>query len=547
MTPTYCTRCDSEDCRCFTSAGIARTGGLPPEARPKLRAVDPVASPPKAAPLSPPEVNGAELLDDVADYVARYVAFPSQASRDAVALWAVHTHTIQAAESTPRLALLSPEKGSGKTRTLEVLDLIVPGPMHAANLSAAALFRQIAAKPVVSLLMDECDTYLGPRVAEKHEELRALVNAGHRRGAVAYRCVGEPSKMQVVEFPAFAAVALAGIGDLPDTIIDRSIVIRMKRRAPDERIEQFRRRQVAPKGEALRKRLAVWAEANLSRLSDARPSLPTGIVDRAADVWEPLIALGDAAGGDWPGRARKAAVDLQGARMASDPSLGVQLLADVRDIFTHTSEDRLSSHELVDRLCALEEAPWGDLRGKPIDARGVARRLRPFDVRPHSIRRGDQVSKGYEQADFHDAWMRYLPALHPSQSVTTVTPLQPLVESSRAVTDQKGVTDANVTGESTATENRPSTREVTAVTVVTDPETRKARTEDDNGRAHDEAVDLLKVKLGAKVETTDRTGRPPANRTGGTSEKFSEVPKGATRDKVGVTTGEDDIAPLGSH
>lgn len=182
-------------------------------------------------------MNPAQLLDDVEAFLARFVAFPSEAARIAVTLWVPHCHSLEAFESTPRLALLSPEKGSGKTRTLEVLDLLVPTPMHTVNMSAAALFRQVADKQP-TLLMDECDTYLGWRVAQKHEELRGLVNAGHRRGAVAYRVRKE--SLKVDEFPAFAAAALAGIGDLPDTIIDRSIVVRMKRRALSEKIAPFR-------------------------------------------------------------------------------------------------------------------------------------------------------------------------------------------------------------------------------------------------------------------------------------------------------------------
>ncbi|MGI8406963.1 MAG: DUF3631 domain-containing protein [Actinomycetota bacterium] len=365
-----------------------------------------------------PQAHLAKLLDDLRRLFHRYIVFPSVEACDTLALWTLHTHVFEAFESTPRLALLSPEKGSGKTRTLELLDLLVPEPMHAVNLSAAALFRMIQSKGRVTLLLDECDTYLGPRVAKDHEELRGLINAGHRRGAVAYRCVGEPSKMEIREFPAFAPVALAGIGDLPDTVLDRAAVIPMRRRAPGERVEDFRRRKVQGPAEDLKKRCSEWAATAVDALSLAEPEMPVGITDRPADVWEPMIAIGDMAGSAWGTRARAAAVALNNIRQKVDPSLGVQLLRDVRRIFAERKTDRLFTVDLVTALCGLDESPWGDLRGKEIDARGVARRLRPYDIRPKQIRDGES-KKGYERGDFLDSWSRYLP--DPPGTETSVT------------------------------------------------------------------------------------------------------------------------------
>jgi Protein of unknown function (DUF3631) len=411
-----------------------------------------------------PASVGAALLNDLASFLSRFVAFPSREARDAVALWVPHAHALDAFESTPRLAALSPEKGSGKTRLLEVLDLLLPNPMHAVNISAPALFRQIGGSKRPELLADEADTYLGLRVAKDHEELRGLVNAGHRRGAVAYRCVGEPSKMQVVEFPAFCAVALAGIGDLPDTIIDRSIVIKMRRRAPHERIEQFRLRKVRPEGERLRDRCAAWAQANLEALTEAEPLMPRGITDRAADVWEALFAIADSAQGEWPARARAAAIRLNEERRASDPSLGVQLLADIKVIFEKKDTDRVSTEELVDLLCGMEEAPWGELRGKPIDPRGVARRLKPFGVGPKQIRFDDVTKKGYEIGDFLDPWGRYLAP--PEESETSETAGTPQVAGPESVTYEPPVSLASETDRKRETPLGPPARDVASVSAV---------------------------------------------------------------------------------
>jgi hypothetical protein len=147
--------------------------------------------------------------------------------------------------------------------------------------------------------------------------------------------------------------------------------------------------------------------------------MPPGITDRAADVWEPLVAIGDAAGGDWPIRARNAAVVLNGERLVADPSFGVRLLVDIRSAFDEDGADRLTSTDLVTRLCAGEETPWGDLRGKALDPRGLARRLKPYGIRPGQHRFGHDTGKGYLRSDFTDAWNRYLPPAQGGETTET--------------------------------------------------------------------------------------------------------------------------------
>lgn len=370
--------------------------------------------------ISDPRMTRADttLLDDLDDFVSLFLRFPSLAARRAVVLWAAHAHAITAFESTPRLALLSPEKQSGKTRTLEVLDLLVPNPLHVSNASAAALFRAVEANQP-TLLFDECDTYFGPR-AREHEELRGLINTGHRRGATALRCVGEGTKMTTREFATYAAVALAGIGDLPDTVLDRSVIIRMKRRAPDEVVEAFRYRKVKPVADSLRDRLATWAEMHWDTLSTLEPELPEGLTDRPADVWEPLIAVGDVAGGNWPDWARDAAKELNAVRLSADQSLGVRLLSDIRQVFDDKKTNRLSTDELLGALNEMGEAPWGALRGEPLDPRRLARFLHRYDVSSKQIRFDpDTTLKGYATTDFYDAWQRYLSPLGNSETDET--------------------------------------------------------------------------------------------------------------------------------
>ena len=273
-------------------------------------------------------------------------------------------------------------------------------------MSSASLFRVVAHQDgLPTVLFDEVDTIFGPR-AKEHEEVRGVLNAGHRRGASAWRCVTKGKTIEPEEFPCFCAVALAGLGDLPDTILTRSVIVRMRRRAPGETVEPYRRREHAPDGYALRDRLAEWATLIRPTLN-TNPSMPDGITDRAADVWESLLSIADAAGGDWPTRARVAAVTLVTLALGETPSLGVRLLADLKTIFAET--DALSTVDLLVALHGIEEGPWPDLRGKALDARRLANLLKPYGIASKPIRLSTGVVRGYAKQDFHDAWVRYIP------------------------------------------------------------------------------------------------------------------------------------------
>lgn len=347
-------------------------------------------------------------LSEVAEFLEGYVAFPSVEARDAVALWVTHTHAIEAAATTPRLSIRSAEKMCGKSRLLEVLELVTARPVLAVNISVAALFRSIG-EPPPAILWDEVDALFRGGNDPGREDLRALLNSGYRRGASVLRMVGEGKKLEVRAFPTFAPVALAGIGNLPDTINDRSIVVELRRRLLREKVRPFRRRTAEPEARELRERLEAWAGQNLKALERARPSMPDGLSDRAQDLWEPLLAFADLAGGSWPERARKAAVELAKVGQDQDGSWGVRLLTDLRAVFRrHGDPDALPTATLVEELVALEESPWGDLRGRPLNDRSLAQRLRPYGARPKQVRIGEITLKGYVRSELEEAWERYL-------------------------------------------------------------------------------------------------------------------------------------------
>lgn len=185
--------------------------------------------------------QGERVIQTVHEFLGRFVSYPSEHAHTAHALWIVHTHLMSNWESTPRLAFLSPEPASGKTRALEVTELLVPNPVSVVNVSVAYLFRKVGSDDGTTILFDEIDTVFGPK-AKDNEDVRGLLNAGHRRGATAGRCVARGSVVITEEIPAYAPVALAGLGWLPDTLLSRSIIIRMRRRHASERVEPFRRR-----------------------------------------------------------------------------------------------------------------------------------------------------------------------------------------------------------------------------------------------------------------------------------------------------------------
>ena len=305
------------------------------------------------------------------------------------------------------------------------------------NVSPAYLFRKVsddAGLPTV--LFDEIDTVFGPR-ARDNEDLRGLLNAGHRRHATAGRCVVKGRTVETEELPAYCAVAMAGLGNLPDTILTRSVVVRMRKKAPNERASPYRPRIDDGDGADLYRRLEAWAEALRDRVAeivDALPELPAGIVDRDADVWEPLISIANAVGGDWPSRARVAAVTLvTQSRERGDVSLGVRLLADLREVF-RDAEHRSTEH-LLTALHNLPEAPWGDLRGRPIDARQLANYLRQYEVRPKVLREPGVAStvRGYSRQDLYEAWLRYLPPIGDDDNEGLIG--LPLQEDETSVTD----------------------------------------------------------------------------------------------------------------
>jgi hypothetical protein len=364
-----------------------------------------------AIPPSPP--GGAGLLGELHAALTRYVVLPSPQAADAVTLWVAATHAQPAWEHAPRLAVVSPLKRCGKSRLLDVVAETCYRPLITVNATIAAVVRSLGEDPP-TLLVDEADTLWGTKKqADANEDLRGLLNAGHQRNRPMLRW--DVTTRTLEQLGTFAMAMLAAIGDLPDTIMDRAVVVRMRRRGPSEHVDPYRTRRDAPPLNQLRDRLTGWARAHLRDLHDAQPSMP--LEDRAADTWEPLIAIADLAQGDWPARARAAAATMTAAEAQheEDTSASVRLLGDLREAFGDA--EALYSTTMLDRLHKLDDAPWADWYGRPLSTRDLAKLLRPYDVRAKNVReQGGEPRKGYTRQDLHEPWTRYLPLhpLHPS-------------------------------------------------------------------------------------------------------------------------------------
>ncbi|MFH9578509.1 DUF3631 domain-containing protein [Streptomyces globisporus] len=393
---------------------------------------------PNPQPKAP--IDGAALLDAVEAFHRRFNVFPTESAYVAVALWDAHAHLIDCFETTPRIAFLSPEPGSGKSRALEIVELLTPRPMSTVSASANALYRLVdSAEGLPTVLFDEVDTIFGPK-AGADEALRGFLNAGYRRIGGALRCVGDGSNQNAQVFGSYCAVAMAGLGSLPDTVLTRSVIIRMRKRAPNEKVESYRQRIHEKQGHALRDRIAKWADTVRDQVANAWPEMPDGVTDRPADVWEPLLAVADAAGGTWPARARAACLDLINAGQDNDEaSLGVRLLTDLRDT-VFCGADRVPTAVILEILLRMDDAPWGDLDDKPLNSRTLAKLLGQYvtpaikPIKPRGIRTASGTPKGYYAEDLRDAWTRYCPP-PPEQSATSATSATPQVSGRESVAD----------------------------------------------------------------------------------------------------------------
>ncbi len=377
------------------------------------------------------------ILDELYDYVGRFIAYPSEHARVAHVAWIAHTYLLPAFYATPRLAVLSPEKRSGKTRLLEITKLLVQNPVSMISPSPASLYTLIEGLEVMpTLLIDEIG-----RMLERKDigEFFTIAEAGFQPGQSVPKVTFDPVR-KVEHFKVYAPLLMAGIDNnrMPDTILDRSITVRMKRNIGPRL--RYRSRKHAEEGIALGKKIAEWAKTVLEKAKTIEPLMPDELNDREQDKWEPLFIVGwlidqsvtpgiignsrnqGKICNTWEGRIRKAALEISHEDKEIEPASNSEtLLRDICNVFNELDCEKLRTTELLEKLNALEEAPWSTfMYGRPLNGKGLADLLKPHFIKPQTIRFGSGTDKGYHKSFFKDAWRRYL-GIHPETSVTAVT------------------------------------------------------------------------------------------------------------------------------
>ena len=352
-------------------------------------------------PCSEP-INPALLLTDIATTIRRFIVCCEEVSH-AVALWIAMTWFIAVVQVAPLAVITSPEKRCGKTLLLRLIGRLSARTITASNISPSSLFRSIDAwQP--TLLIDEVDAFM-----KDNEELRGLLNSGHTRdSAYVIRTVGEnfiPTK-----FSTWGAKALAGIGHVADTLMDRAIILELRRKLPHEKIKRIRYAE-PHMFDDLSSKLARFAEDYSEEVRQARPPLPDSLNDRAQDNWEPLLAIAMSAGDEWLRIGTTAALKLSGVESTSQ-TIGTELLSDIKEIFEEKKVDRLSTAELIKGLIADAEKPWATFsKGFPITPRQIANILKGYGIQSKTIRIGyGETPKGYEKNQFNEAFLRYIPS-----------------------------------------------------------------------------------------------------------------------------------------
>jgi hypothetical protein len=385
----------------------------------------------------PDVVNGKELLDELVVVVKQFVVLPRWAA-EALALWILHTFAYELRDVSAYLGVESPEKRCGKTTLLTVLGELVNRPVVASNISSPAFFRVIQqTKP--TLLIDEADTFL-----QGNDELRGILNSGYtRKTAFVWRVSQEGGgqrtevggqrsegggqrsegggqregggqgrkggasqyEVKAVKFSCWCPKVMAAIGRLPETLADRCIVIRMQRKLGDEKCDSTRNLDAR----AMTRRCVRFVRDNAGTISGAEPNIPESLNDRAADIWAPLFALADLAGEDWPKKARAAAISLSmGAQESS--AIGA-LLFDLFAVFSMSKQKRLFTRTLVYGLNTLfTERPWMEgLKKGEATERWLSFQLRPYGIKPKTMRIKNKRAKGYLFEEFRDIFKRYIP------------------------------------------------------------------------------------------------------------------------------------------
>lgn len=355
-------------------------------------------------PYAEPITDIAIVADHIYQILDDHIAC-TEAVKVAATLWIVMTWLIPASQILPIAWINAPEKRCGKSTLLTLMSRLSKKSLSTSNITKSALFRSIESyKP--TLFIDEIDTFIND-----NEGIRGVLNAGHSRdNPYIIRCVGDDN--EPVLFNVFGAKAISGIGRIPDTLIDRSISLTLRRKMKNESKKRVRDLP-ADITNTIQSKLARWSGDNMLAVKEADPVLPISINDRAQDNWQILFKIAMLLGEEWLEKAHKSCMEISGSD-SDEPSSNEQLLSDIRTVFSLTKTNRLLSRDLLTELRRDPEMSWSTYNeGKTITLRQIAKKLSAFHISSKDLRaldiNGNEVrGKGYDITDFQDAFSRYL-------------------------------------------------------------------------------------------------------------------------------------------
>ena len=350
-------------------------------------------------------VAGQEVANEILDFIKKHIILPEYQAI-ILTLWIFGSYCINAFGIFPKLLITSPDKRCGKTTVLSVLRGLVNKALVASNVTPSAMFRSIEAwQP--TLLIDEGDTFIN----NDNEDLRGIINSGHTRDtAFVLRTEGDSSNRYPKQFSTWTPMAIAMIKNPPDTILDRSLVIKLRRKLSSEKITKWSFDNFS-KLESLRQKLKRWSDDNLESLKNNKPDIlmSNNDNDRATDNWLPLFSIASLISAGWCIKLEEAFKSSNGNDDGGNENISTLLLIDIKKIFTDANADKIHSSELVAKLIELEDRPWGEYKhGKPITTNTLARLLNSFGIKSKQIRL-EHNKHGYYLADFDDTFSRYTP------------------------------------------------------------------------------------------------------------------------------------------
>jgi Protein of unknown function (DUF3631) len=340
--------------------------------------------------------EGARLVSALETLFSRHIVLPAGVAL-VLSLSVVSTYLSECFDYCAYVAISSPVKRCGKTTLGQLLSWLCRRAMLTVGISVAALFHLIETYHP-TLIMDEAENLVGDR------GMRSFLNAGFRKGAVVPRVIGK----HVVQFAVYGPKIVCLIGEVPETIRDRSILIEMRRAKPGEPIEELRERSVSHAAAELAAEIAGWAAANRENIIETYCHGEVDFLpDREANLWTPLFAIASVAIPERLDELKTVALRLVAEKAEHDTdseATAIRLLSDIRTAFAAEATDLMPTGRLLAEL-HNPDSPWARLSGSDL-----ARMLRPFEIRPKQLWLDGKNLRGYLRRDFSDAFARYLPA-----------------------------------------------------------------------------------------------------------------------------------------